>query len=173
MPEWSILIALGIIPISALAFASAYLFDGNVDILGFVMHPVTLTMIVGIGLQGLAECFLSPKWLEYASKQAPEGEEGLYLGYAHLNTFFAWLFGFAISGVLLEMFCPDPATLSEADQAMRLAALDGNGPMPEAYAKSHYLWYAFALIGVASFVALWIYVFITRRIDAKKAHPAG
>jgi hypothetical protein len=56
---------------------------------------------------------------------------------------------------------------------MRLAALEGNGAMPEAYAKSHYLWYAFAIIGATSFVALWIYVFVTRRIDAVKARSAS
>lgn len=75
------------------------------------LHPLVLMFIIGIALQGLAECFLSPKWLEFASKQAPKGEVGLYLGYSHLTTFFAWLFGFVLAGYLLAGFCPDPKTL--------------------------------------------------------------
>jgi hypothetical protein len=68
-------------------------------------------MIIGIAMQGLAECFLSPKFLEFASKQAPKGEVGLYLGYQHLTTFFAWLAGFIAAGLLLDRYCPDPRTL--------------------------------------------------------------
>ena len=66
------------------------------------MHPLILMVIIGISLQGLAECFLSPKFLEYASKQAPQGEVGLYLGYQHLTTFFAWLIRFYPDGLLAE-----------------------------------------------------------------------
>lgn len=76
-----------------------------------VLHPIVLMFIIGIALQGLAECFLSPKWLEFASKQAPPGEVGLYLGYSHLTTFFAWFFSFILAGYLLAGFCPDPKTL--------------------------------------------------------------
>ena len=75
---------------------------------GFGIHPLILMVIIGISLQGLAECFLSPKFLEYASKQAPKGEIGLYLGYQHLTTFFATAFGLVLSGYLLDEYCPDP-----------------------------------------------------------------
>jgi len=72
------------------------------------VHPLILMLMIGIALQGFAECFLSPKFLEYASKQAPKGEVGLYLGYQHLTTFIAWLLGFILSGYLLNAYCPDP-----------------------------------------------------------------
>ena len=56
-----------------------------------VLFPfATQLLIVGIALQGFAECFLSPRYLEFASKQAPPGQEGLYMGYSHINFFFAW-----------------------------------------------------------------------------------
>ena len=118
------------------------------------LHPVTVTMLAGIALQGFAECFLSPRYLEYASKQAPAGQEGLYMGYCHLNTFFAWLFGFIASGYLLQAFCPDPKTLSADGQAQRLAALAGNGSMPVEYAHAHYLWFTFAGVGFVALVLL-------------------
>jgi len=129
-------------------------------------------MITGIAIQGLAECFLSPKYLEFASKQAPPGREGLYLGYAHLNTFFAWIFGFIFGGILLKVFCPEPSTLPEAVQAQRLEALAGRAEMPAEYAQAHYLWYAFALVGLLSFLALTVFILVTRALDARRAPRA-
>lgn len=63
-----------IMPISALCMASGNMLDGNTTILG--MHPVAFMMVVGIVFQGLAETFISPRFLEYFSLQAPKGEEG-------------------------------------------------------------------------------------------------
>lgn len=158
----SIGIALALIPFSALAMALSPLLGDSVNLAGIALHPVTLMMVVGIALQGFAECFLSPRYLEYASKQAPAGQEGLYMGYAHLNTFFAWLLGFAVSGYLLEAFCPDPKTLSEADRAAHALALAGQGPMPAPYAHAHWIWYAFAGVGAAAFLCLMAFRWVTR-----------
>ena len=171
-PVSSIAIGLMIIPFSALAVSLSPVLENltghSVSFGIFSLHPITVMLIVGIALQGLAECFLSPRYLEYASKQAPPDEVGLYMGYAHLNTFFAWLIGFAISGYLLEAFCPDPRTLPLAVQQQRLAALAGQVPMPEAYAHAHYIWYVFAGIGLVAFLCLLVYKFVTDRIDRKK-----
>ncbi len=173
-PENAIGIGLLIIPLTALIIALAPLLEsitGNsISIFGlFSMHPLILMVIIGIGLQGLAECFLSPKFLEYASKQAPEGEVGLYLGYQHLTTFFAWLFGFVISGYLLDAYCPDPRTLSAADHAQWEAALAGTAQMPAAYAHAHYIWYVFTGVGVTAFVALLVFKFVTNMIDRRRS----
>ncbi|MDQ7086867.1 MAG: hypothetical protein Q9Q13_03010 [Acidobacteriota bacterium] len=166
-PEAAIAVAMMMIPFSALAMSLSPLLGGDVTIFGVVMHPITAMMIIGISIQGLAECFLSPKYLEYASRQAPAGEEGLYLGFAHMNTFFAWLFGFVLSGFLLERYCPDPRLLDELSRKQWEAAIAGQGAMPAAYAQAHYLWYAWAIVGGLSFLALLIYVAVTRRIDAR------
>jgi dipeptide/tripeptide permease len=108
--ENAIGVGLLIIPFTALVIGLSPVLEG---ITGWSRGAsLTVTICIGVGLQGLAECFLSPKFLEYASKQAPPGEVGLYLGYQHLTTFFAWLFGFIIAGYLLAFFCPDPMTLS-------------------------------------------------------------
>lgn len=158
----SIGIALGMIPLSALTMALAPLFGTSIEIFGMSLHPITVTMVVGIALQGLAECFLSPRYLEYASKQAPPGQEGVYMGFSHMNTFFAWLFGFVLSGFLLEAFCPDPQRLTPALQAQRLTALAGQGPMPDVYAHAHYIWLVFAAVGALGFCALLIFQRVTR-----------
>ncbi len=116
-----------IMPVSAFCMAAGNMISG--DILGF--HPVAFMMLVGIGFQGLAECFISPRFLEYFSVQAPKGEEGLYLGFSHIHSTISAIIGFFISGLMLDRWCPDPHTLTEPEQAQRLASLAGDGPMPE------------------------------------------
>ena len=152
----SMTIGMLIMPVSALAMASGKLFEANGSELGFLgMHPVAFMMIVGIIFQGLAETFISPRFLEYFSFQAPKGEEGLYLGFSHTHSFISALLGFGISGYLLERFCPDPNTLTEVEKLT-------------AYDHAHYIWYVFAGIVSVAAIALIIYGIVTRHIDSKK-----
>jgi dipeptide/tripeptide permease len=157
-PISSIAIALGMIPLSALCMA---LLPGVLPPT-LPIHPVALAMVMGIALQGLSECFLSPRYLEYASRQAPTGKEALYMGYSHLNSFFAWMIGSIMSGYLLDAFCPDPKKLSAADQALHALAVRGQGPLPTAYAHAHYLWFTFFGIGVCAFLAFLVFALLTR-----------
>jgi MFS family permease len=106
-------------------------------------------MIFGITIQGLAECFISPRYLEYFSLQTPKGEEGLYLGFSHLHSFLSSLIGFGLSGYLLTAYCPDPTTLTASE-------------LTYAYAKAHYIWYYFSIIGFSAGIALLIYGRISR-----------
>ena len=153
-------IALMIIPFSALSVALAPKLGGaSLSIASMSVHPVTLMLIVGIALQGLAECFLSPRFPEYASKQAPPGEVGIYMGYSHLTTVFAWLFAFALSGRLLDRWCPAPEVVAA------MPAVEQAG----AYAHAHYIWYVYTGIGVGAFVALMIFRFVTDAIDRRRA----
>lgn len=165
----SIGIALLLVSLSPLTMAMAHVIHERIRILGFSLHPITVMMVAGIAIQGIAECFLSPRYLEFASKQAPRGQEGLYLGYAQTNTFFAWMFGFILSGYLLEAFCPDPRTLPAALQAQYHAAMAGSGPLPAAYAHAHYIWYTFTAIGLLAFGALVVFHRVTGRMDARHA----
>ncbi len=160
----SMTVGMFIMPVSAFCMAAGNLVSGGA-IAG--LHPVAAMMIVGIAFQGLAESFISPRFLEYFSLQAPRGEEGLYLGFSHLHSFLASLLGFVTSGLLLERYCPDPATLSAAEQAQRLRALAGDGPMPEAYAHAHYLWLVFVAVAFTSAVSLVIFGQVVKRMDAK------
>jgi dipeptide/tripeptide permease len=146
-----------IMPISALAMASGNLIHGNVD-LGFMsVHPIALMMIVGIVFQGLAESFISPRFLEYFSLQAPKGEEAMYLGFSHLHSFISSILGFGLSGYLLDAYCPDPRKFA-SHEAWQAAA--GN---------AHYIWYVFAAIALVSAISLFIYGKVVRYLDAKNA----
>ncbi len=155
----SMMIGMFIIPLSALVMSFGN-HTGGGTIAG--MHPVAFMMIVGIAMQAIAECFISPRYLEYFSLQAPEGEEGLYLGFSHLHSFFSYLFAFGISGFLLEKYCPDP----------RLFTNDAGVLDSVAYAaatqNAHYIWYVFVGIGAISAIALIIYARVTKSMDAKK-----
>lgn len=149
----SMTVGMFIMPISAFCMASGNLMGGEA-ILG--MHPVAFMMIIGIVFQGLAEAFISPRFLEYFSLQAPKGEEGMYLGFSHLHSFISSILGFGLSGYLLERFCPDPALLSEAEKLT-------------AYDHAHYIWYVFVAIASVSAIMLVIYGAVTRKMDAAKA----
>ena len=149
-----------LMPFSALCMASSPLLEAKLGSpvqlpLGISAHPITVTLILGIVLQGLAECFISPRYLEFFSKQSPKGEEGLYLGFGHLHSFIANFLGFGLSGYLLTKYCPDPKLLAP-------------GEMATAYAQANYIWYYFAVIGFVSGVALFIYARVTRAIDTGK-----
>ncbi len=155
-----------IMPVSALCMASSPLLESltghSVSIFGlFHAHPVTVMMIIGIVFQGLAECFISPRYLEYFSKQSPKGEEGMYLGFSHLHTFISSILGFGISGYLLVAYCPDP----------NLAYLQGLNAMQKMpfYSHANYIWYYFSVIGLASAIMLLVYRKVTDYLDSKKA----
>ena len=154
----SITIGMFLIPLSATLMAFGNLL-GN-DIFTGISN-ITLMMILGIVFQALAECFISPRYLEYFSLQAPKGEEGLYLGFSHLDSFLSSIFGFGISGILLTKYCPDPA-LFESRAAWEAAS-----------ANAHYIWYYFAAIGLISAISLLIFALITRHIDRKKRIEAA
>jgi len=122
---------------------------------GVVQGDVAVERVAGIVLQGLAECFISPRYLEFFSHQAPQGEEGLYLGFSHLHSFLSSILGFGISGYLLTTYCPDPHTLTPAQ-------------LVGAYDHAHYLWYYFAGIGFVAAIAMLFYGTAVTRIDRRR-----
>ena len=149
---FSMMLGMCIIPISALIMSSGHLFSE--PILG--LHPVVFMMLCGIVVQALAEALISPRYLEYFSLQSPKGEEGMYLGFAQLESFVSTLVGFAMSGWLLDKYCPDPARFATHDEWLAASA------------NAHYIWYYFAAIAAVAAVALVIYQIVVKRLDAKK-----
>lgn len=146
-------IGMFLIPVSALLMACGNLLGS--DLIAGVSN-ITLMMILGIVVQALAECFISPRYLEYFSLQAPEGEEGMYLGFSHLDSFLSSIFGFGLAGVLLTKYCPDPA-LFETREAWEAASV-----------HAHYIWYYFAAIGLIAAIALLVFAKVTAYLDKKK-----
>lgn len=152
----SMTVGMFLMPISAMTMALGNMIGAG-TLLG--LHPVAFMMVAGICFQALAESFISPRYLEYFSLQAPRGEEGLYLGFSHLHSFISSIFGFGISGFLLSRYCPrwDPerfASVAEWDAAK---------------AHAHYIWFFFVGIATISALALIVYGVVTRRIDGNTA----
>lgn len=149
----SMTVGMFLIPLSALLMATGNWFGGDL----FGMHPITVMMIAGIAVQALAECFISPRYMEFFSLQAPKGEEGLYLGFSHLHSFLASVLGFGLSGILLTAYCPDPALYSSAAE------------WQEASVHAHYIWYWFAGIGLISAFALILYAKVNQSAEVEKS----
>ena len=152
-PLFSMTVGMFIMPLSAFAMASGNLV-GEGDIL--MMHPIAFMMIVGIALQALGESFISPRYLQFFSLQAPKGEEGLYLGFSHLHSFLASVLGFGLSGYLLTKYCPDPRMF------------DSRAAWEAASTNAHYIWYYFGGIALTAAISLIIYGKVIKNIDAKK-----
>lgn len=139
---FSMNIGMFLIPIAAFVMSLGVLI-GKAPILG--MHPVAFMMIIGIALQAIAECFISPRYLELFSRHAPKGEEGLYLGFSQLQNFFSYLFAFGTSGFLLEKYCPDPREF------------DSDAAYAAATEHAYYIWWVFVGVGLLAAIALLIY----------------
>jgi len=155
-PLFSMTVGMFIMPLSALAMASGNLIgSGEVDLGFMTMHPIAFMMVIGIALQALAESFISPRYLQFFSLQAPKGEEGLYLGFSHLHSFLSSIIGFGLSGYLLSKYCPDPRLF------------DSHTEWEAAASNAHYIWYYFAIIALISAISLIIYGKVIRRLDAK------
>ena len=160
----SMIIGMFIMPLSAFSMSLGpwlqNIAGNEIAFAGILFHPYTIMMIVGISLQGIAECFISPRFLEYFSLQAPKGEEGVYLGFSHLHSFISYIAGGIISGFLLEKYCPDPKTLPQGISEVQRAAY---------YANAHMIWYYFAAIGLIAAISLLIYRWYYKREDLKTA----
>lgn len=154
----SMIIGMFIMPISAFAMSMGPWLAGikgsSIDMGLINLHPIAVMMIVGIIFQAIAETFITPRYLEYFSLQAPKGEEGMYLGFSHLHSFLASLLGFISSGYLLDKYVPNPKTLN-AEQLIH------------AYDHAHYIWYIYAIIGLTAAVLLVVFAKVTEAIDKK------
>lgn len=154
-PVTSIAFSFLLLTLSSFTMSMSSLFGSQIIFLGFSIHPVTFMMVIGIAIQGVAECFLSPRYLEFASLQARKGEEGLYMGYAHLNTTVASILAFVSSGYLLDRYCPDPNKFPSLSSS-QLELL---------YSKAHYIWYFYSGLALFAFLVL---ILLNKTIFSKK-----
>ncbi len=159
-PVGSIAVSFVLLMISSFTMSLSALFNAPVSIFSVAVHPVTLMMVAGIAIQGVAECFMSPRYLEFASLQAPKGEEGLYMGYSNLNTTIASIVAFVSSGYLLDRYCPDPAKFPSLAPG-KLAAL---------YGHAHYIWYYYCAL---AFVALCVLLAMDKLVFRSHGQKGG
>ena len=87
------------------------------------------------------------------------------MGYQHLTNFIAFGAAFVLAGYLLDSYCPDPNRLAPETRAQWEAALQTGAALPAVYAKAHYIWFVYAGVGAAAFVALCLFRWICNRLD--------
>ncbi len=105
---------------------------GSMLIMG--LFPTMLGVIVSIMVFATGEMIFHPRFLDYVASLAPKDKVGLYLGFAHIKTAVGSMLGGWIAGILVSNYCP-----------------------VEGVKQPLMLWGSFALIGVVSLIAFFIY----------------
>ena len=151
---------------------------------GFTMSG--LACILGILCFSVGEMLSSPKMNDYLGVIAPDGEKGLYMGYANMPTAIGWAYGSILGGQIydsmgdkanlalrylkehggLEAGVERTAAMEKLQQAFHL---DAGAATRLLWATYHpwRLWIPFAAIGVASSIGIAIYGRWVRRYEAK------
>src|SRR5262245_4214498 len=151
---------------------------------GFTMSG--LACILGILCFSVGEMLSSPKMNDYLGVIAPEGQKGLYMGYANMPTAIGWAYGSILGGQLydsmgdkanlalrylrehggLEASVDRTAAMEKLQQVLHLDAGAATRLLWSAYHPWR-LWIPFAAIGVASSIGIAIYALWVGRYEAK------
>ena len=137
--------------------------------------------LLGILTFSVGEMLSSPKMNEYLGVIAPEGQKGLYMGYANIPVAVGWGIGSLLAGEIYNNM-GDKANLAIRYLSDKLNITDVARPeamdrLVTATGMSHIqatnmlwsiydpykLWIPFALVGVASALAMWGYSFWVRK----------
>ena len=68
------------------------------------IHPTIWTIMAGIVVFSIGEMTQAPRYYEYISDIAPQGQQGLFQGYAFLPIAIAWFVGGPLGGWLYTVF---------------------------------------------------------------------
>jgi dipeptide/tripeptide permease len=162
-----------------------------VAIYGLGMSMSGWWILAAIALFSLGEMMASPTKMRYLASIAPPGKEGQYMGYVNFTVGIGWSIGSIVAGHLYQQQ-GDKVVLArrylveEMNMATeQVAAISKNDVMPffektasvdawqarqllwETY-EPYSMWLIFAVIGVASMVAVIVY---NRVVKAADAHP--
>ena len=96
------------------------------------VHPTIFGAVAAVFVVALGEMTLSPRYYEYVSRLAPEGQQGTYMGFAFVPIGIGSLIGGPVMGYFLHHF-------GEVDHHPALA------------------WWAMTGIGLLTALCLWIY----------------
>ena len=149
---------------------------------GFSMAGIMCLM--GILLFSVGEMLSSPKMNEYLGVIAPEGQKGLYMGYANIPQGIGWAVGSIVAGDVYEAH-GDKANLamdylSKNHNLSDIARPDAMNKLVELTGMNHQevtnllwaeydpytLWYRFAGIGIASAVMMIFYGMWVKKSEA-------
>jgi len=149
---------------------------------GFSMSG--LACIVGILFFSVGEMLASPKMNDYLGVIAPEGQKGLYMGYANMPIAIGWAYGSFLGGQIYDSM-GDKANLALRylkEHGGQDVGVDRTAAMETLQRALHVdpgaatrllwstydpwrLWIPFAIIGIASSIGIAIYARWARRFE--------
>ena len=174
--------------VSRMRRLSSILIGITISSVGLVLAGFTTAgyfCIMGIVCFSIGEMLASPKMNEYLGVIAPEGQKGLYMGYAYIPQAIGWGYGSIMGGQLYDKM-GDKANLALHYFANHLGITSGIG-RTEAVAKlqEHLridaaqvtkllwdtydpwkLWLPFAAIGILAAIAMFFYGRAARKWEA-------
>jgi len=150
---------------------------------GFTMSG--LACIVGILFFSVGEMLASPKMNDYLGVIAPEGQKALYMGYANVPIAIGWAYGSFLGGQIydamgdkanlalrylkehggLDIGVDRTAAMDTLQRALHLDAGAATRLLWTTYDPWR-LWIPFAMIGIASSIAIAVYARWARRYEA-------
>ena len=107
------------------------------------VHPTVWTIIAGLAVFSIGEMTQAPRYYEYISDIAPEGQQGLFQGYAFLPVAIAWFVGGPLGGWLYATFARGSSNPSV-------------------------VWYSIFAIGVVATILMSVYNIFVGRHEAKQ-----
>ncbi|MCK4573922.1 MAG: MFS transporter [candidate division Zixibacteria bacterium] len=140
--------------------------------------------LMGIMFFSVGEMLSSPKMNEYLGVIAPEGQKGLYMGYANVPQGIGWGIGSIFAGHVYDKMgdkanlaidylaknhditgITRPEAMNKLMEVTGLSAQEATNVLWTAY-DPYKLWYQFAAIGIVSAVAMLFYARWVRKYEA-------
>lgn len=109
-----------------------------------IVHPSPLAVILTLIAVSLGEITQSPRYYEYISRLAPDGQQGTYMGFAFMPIGIGSLIGGWLGGKLIHHF-------------------------GEVLHQPQMIWWTVTAVGVATALLLWIYDKIFKPVEAVPA----
>jgi MFS family permease len=128
-----------------------------------------LMALVCMVIVTIGEVSWSPKLYEYTAAIAPKGQEGTYLGLSLIPWFLAKTFVSALSGHMLEHWCPEKVMVNGAPVPLRQAMIKDQVPYWHSPAAMWLILGLYALAGCV--IALFLRGWLTRGAHWKAKRP--
>lgn len=155
--------------------------------LGLIMSGYTTSgylCMFGILVFAVGEMLASPKMNEYLGVIAPEGQKGLYMGYANIPLAVGWGFGSWFGGNVYETMgekasfavkylatqfnitdVPRTEAMNKLMEVTKLSSADATNLLWGIY-HPYRPWFIFAAVGIASAVGMFFYGRWVKRFEA-------